>query len=805
MPRLLLLTLFPLLLPLAAGASTIRFEALDLADTVPGQDRWQYTYAVSGFAFPQNHGFSIFFDPAVYTALESPPAVNADWDIIVLQPDVLLPDEGLYDALALANDAGLTDPFVVTFTWLGTGSPGAQPFELYDASFQAIEQGITVPVPEPTTGILLLLGLTALCRTRTPHRTPRGETSAALLLVLAPALAPYPSNAGITFDLFPNPNQAGQGCVEVGIPGEIRRAFFDPPLRTHNLERSVPITSNDLSNEAYASLRTIVGPETLTLAGFHRGATNVFSSLSSSAVLATPAAGCGFLITVDAPTNVLVHGQVSASMTAARQVTTRVALTHGITADYERTGNQAFSDIIQLVPESNGTPRTYRVEASSAVVGVGATRQGEHSGSFMVTVSTNLTPPDVVFDHGALTGALSVLVSPSATAPGQVSIDIAVQNDSEDQQGAPVATLVDGQIAVRLACLDEDCATPPDGDALARFVDCEAFVGVERCEADPENPDTVLITLVPEGKLLPPGATAQLANISAQRFSSDPFFVYASGGEIAPIDPLVSQDGEPLLPDSTPAPQFTVALFYSNGVRNDETDALHSRNVLKETLSASLAPSEFNQITFQLSHAGCDGPGCFADFVEAVIIQIPVLGTQQVLRILAGIEEIPVELRDTIRAVIESFDLLGAATNTDFTNHIDRYAAELGAGQRVIVVAHSQGNLFSNQSASALSQIFSADELQQFGIVSIATPAAETFGDCPYTTLVEDRVILAARVLGALPANTNNFMTGAQIDASTGGHNFVNAYLEGGVRASRTRIVDHVRSMVNAPDGERCP
>jgi hypothetical protein len=156
-----------ILSPSLASATTITYTAIDLADSVGGEDLWRYTYTVSASTFDMDFGFDIFFDPSLYEQLQDPPPiVNGDWDAITLQPDPLLPDDGLYDALALVDGASLLDVFTVDFVYVGVGIPGSQPFEVFDPSFDVIESGSTVPIPEPSTAALMALGLVGLAAKR---------------------------------------------------------------------------------------------------------------------------------------------------------------------------------------------------------------------------------------------------------------------------------------------------------------------------------------------------------------------------------------------------------------------------------------------------------------------------------------------------------------------------------------------------------------------------------------------------------------------------------------------------------------
>ncbi|MBY0399073.1 PEP-CTERM sorting domain-containing protein [Myxococcota bacterium] len=155
--------LLGILIGLTTGASSaqaisVRYLAVDLPDRVSGQNLYRYDYSLDAFPYAAGFGFSVLFDPGRYSALQAVPLVaNTDWDVIALQPDLNLPDAGLFDALASTSNPSALDGFSVEFIWLGSGLPGAQPFLVYDPSFAPIAEGQTVPVPEP--GALLLIGL----------------------------------------------------------------------------------------------------------------------------------------------------------------------------------------------------------------------------------------------------------------------------------------------------------------------------------------------------------------------------------------------------------------------------------------------------------------------------------------------------------------------------------------------------------------------------------------------------------------------------------------------------------------------
>ena len=159
------LGIFTALLLLTFGVHSSRaqgkifYQAFNLTDSTPGQDLWRFSYTVSGFDVQASQGFSVFFTPSLYRQLQSPPpAVNADWNVIAVQPDLVLHDPGFYDAQALRSAPSLANEFNVTFVWLGLGTPGAQPYDIYNADFSTRFSGQTVLVPEPAVPILVVIG-----------------------------------------------------------------------------------------------------------------------------------------------------------------------------------------------------------------------------------------------------------------------------------------------------------------------------------------------------------------------------------------------------------------------------------------------------------------------------------------------------------------------------------------------------------------------------------------------------------------------------------------------------------------------
>jgi hypothetical protein len=162
------LSLFLVWLQAAAVPVTIDYSLTALA----APSRYEYRYTVSNDSSATPVGwFSIDFDTALYqeSSLLITSVGVGGWSQQILSSVFANPAQ--YDAyktasapLAMGESA---TGFAVQFTWLGSGAPGAQAFTVYDpANLNVIDTGFTTlldgpvsPIPEPSTVVLMLMGL----------------------------------------------------------------------------------------------------------------------------------------------------------------------------------------------------------------------------------------------------------------------------------------------------------------------------------------------------------------------------------------------------------------------------------------------------------------------------------------------------------------------------------------------------------------------------------------------------------------------------------------------------------------------
>ncbi len=115
--------------------------------------------------------------------------------------------------------------------------------------------------------------------------------------------------------------------------------------------------------------------------------------------------------------------------------------------------------------------------------------------------------------------------------------------------------------------------------------------------------------------------------------------------------------------------------------------------------------------------------------------------------------------------------------------HAQLYRNNLLAGQRVIVVAHSQGNLFANHNVQTVIDE-NSEWANSIGVVAVATPATETVNRGKYVTAHDDLVIAGLRAVpgsGVLASNIENDLFSIPFTdfRDSTGHYFIPSYLDG--------------------------
>jgi hypothetical protein len=149
-----------------------------------------------------------------------------------------------------------------------------------------------------------------------------------------------------------------------------------------------------------------------------------------------------------------------------------------------------------------------------------------------------------------------------------------------------------------------------------------------------------------------------------------------------------------------------------------------------------------------------------------------------------------------------NFTLAYNSTSTPLTFDSDAvdanvvsYRLALALGNKVILVAHSNGNVYADEGYGRLTPA----ERTSVGVVAVATLIGSVPGNGPYVTLDEDTFVTGFP--GHLPANTTN--TGGFCPDIIGCHAFVDFYLDGGTSGPKIvlAVSNTIAQLVRPPGG----
>ena len=177
--------------------------------------------------------------------------------------------------------------------------------------------------------------------------------------------------------------------------------------------------------------------------------------------------------------------------------------------------------------------------------------------------------------------------------------------------------------------------------------------------------------------------------------------------------------------------QPETVVFFGNGVWNDAEDADESRRFLQDVLEIHISGTNLDgTITYKLAHNPSDG--YLKDLLETFEQD---LQTNYSLfwNYLADWDIMPDFLQDKIIAIANEVDAAVVSANSSVQEHITLYNRYLSEGKLVVLVPHSQGNLYGNIAYLGINPQHS----DGFGMVSVANPDGGVAGAGPQTMIHE--------------------------------------------------------------------
>jgi len=218
-------------------------------------------------------------------------------------------------------------------------------------------------------------------------------------------------------------------------------------------------------------------------------------------------------------------------------------------------------------------------------------------------------------------------------------------------------------------------------------------------------------------------------------------------------------------------------VFFGNGIKTAEKKAYDARNVIKQRLKAELPPDEFELLAFDVAYNGTHTLPL--DLLESTV-QLLTENTSKFWSFFWGLIPAPDWFTDQVLLLSVALDNTALVTTDSLKNHVTTYKTKIAEGKKVLLVAHSQGNLFGNQAYKLLN----SSQRQSFGMVSVATVDSNVLGaGSPYTTLATDKLILALisaqLVLPTKPMLPNTENLDPEPEYSMG-HAFIESYMADG-------------------------
>ena len=148
--------------------------------------------------------------------------------------------------------------------------------------------------------------------------------------------------------------------------------------------------------------------------------------------------------------------------------------------------------------------------------------------------------------------------------------------------------------------------------------------------------------------------------------------------------------------------------------------------------------------------------------------------------------------------IIENYLVNRMNEKVNAENLIQKYRSDLDQGVRVLLIAHSQGNLFADEAIEALKSEYG----KNIGMIGLASPLYKLNNNSVYYTANDDKIINLARIANLtnlkyniLPSNINNDLGITNDQRDFDNHQFLSSYFKENL-PSRKKINESVNSSV---------
>jgi len=243
--------------------------------------------------------------------------------------------------------------------------------------------------------------------------------------------------------------------------------------------------------------------------------------------------------------------------------------------------------------------------------------------------------------------------------------------------------------------------------------------------------------------------------------------------------------------------------FFGNGMFNTYSEAQKSLRVLQdETKAAGILDSEKKNL-FENAYKQSEP---VLEQIFNVFIQKYTDDTISFWLWVLNLTPTPKEFKKRAEEIFFEAYLRGLKNFNDLGDHLERYAHYILRGYNIILVSHSQGNLYANKAMRKLKNYTDSsltgsiedkrlknplfpEFFEIFANIQVASPVSETVNSSPYFIFKDDAVINFVRkaTRSVLPANLSD----AGSIKDKWGHNFVDAYFH--VSESREKVLNEIR------------